>query len=121
MDSTIPIRRGGFGDVDELFQETQAEKKPVEKLPSKRRRRSRRIRWTFQRVILKSKPRSSKIEEGDEDDPFSSFDQPLKRRKVFKTRTRVVLWCTYLRSTRSFQTHTILVSNTGTDRSNNQE
>ena len=81
----------GFDDSDSdeedletltnFFKKPQAEKKPVEKLPLKEEEEESENSLDISASDFEVKATElSKIEEGDEDDPFSSFDQPLKRR-----------------------------------------
>jgi len=64
----------------------------------------------------------SKIEEGDEDDPFSSFDQPLKRRNGLQdtNESGVVMYVFFdpqIKRWQSTHTNNSCLKNTGTDRS----
>ena len=119
----------GFDDSDSdeedletltnFFKKPQAEKKPVEKLPLKQEEEESENSLDISASDFEVKATElSKIEEGDEDDPFSSFEQPLKRRNGLQdtNESGVVMYVSSINTLIS-NTHTILVSNTGTDRS----
>ena len=123
----------GFDDSDSdeedletltnFFKKPQAEKKPVEKLPLKQEEDESENSLDISASDFEVKATElSKIEEGDEDDPFSSFDQPLKRRNGLQdtNESGVVMYVFFdpqIKRWQSTHTNNSCLKNTGTDRS----